>query len=257
MKQSYDFPVEFHPIKTTQTSLKNPGVVIPGKLAVVRTDTNEPLAVVSDKYTFIEHSKVVEGFRSTLGKTYSEEKISLQKNGARMFLKYTMKRQDEVKTGDIVGMQLFAKNSYDGSSQLQLSLGAIRLVCQNGMVINKSIVEFSQKHIGHQSNIDKGELEEKISLLTTNFQKIMPVMQSMTAKKIEKTPDDLFKSEYLKLPTYISKIAQEEYTREGDESVWGFYNSLTFAITHKMRKESPYLAEHYGNLAWDIASQQL
>jgi len=254
MNQNYDFPVEFHPIKTTQTSLHNPGFVIPGKLAVVRTDTNTPLAIVSDKYSFIEHSKVVDGFRSALGDTYSEEKISLQKDGARLFLKYTMKIQDEVKTGDLVGMQLLAKNSYDGSSQLQLSLGAIRLVCQNGMVINKSIVEFSQKHIGHSYTLDRGEVEEKISLLVTNFKKIMPVMQTMTVTKVNRAADEMFTPENLKLPAYIVASAKEEYLREGDDTQWGFYNSLTYAITHKMRKESPGLSEHYGNIAWDLAT---
>lgn len=254
---SYNFPVELHPIKTQQTSLKNPGVEIPGKLAVVRTDTMQSLGIVSDKYAFMEHQVVVNGFRKALKGQEVQENISLQRNGAQLFMKYTFPRvQAEVKKGDIVGMQLFARNSYDGSSKLQLSLGAVRLVCDNGMVMNKNFIEFSQKHIGSDSTLEVEEVSSKINTLVSKFSEVMPVMTQMSRQKIE-ADEDTFDPKKLKLPAYLCKIAAEEYERAGDSTLWGFYNGLTYAITHKMRKESPGHAEHYGNMAWSIATRQL
>lgn len=255
--ESYSFPVELHPIKTQQTSLKNPGVEIPGKLAVVRTDTMTPLGIVSDKYAFMEHKVVVDGFRKALKGQEVKESISLQRNGAQLFMKYTFPRvQGEVQKGDIVGMQLLARNSYDGSSKLQLSLGAVRLVCENGMVMNKSFMEFSQKHIGQDSTLEIEEVSDKIGALVHKFEEVMPLMTQMSRKKMA-DDEKMFDPKKLKLPSYLMKIAEEEYNRAGDKTVWGFYNGLTYAITHKMRKESPGHAEHYGNIAWSLATREL
>ena len=48
MKADYDFPVELQSI-TTEPG----GLIVPNRLAVVRTDTMKPIGLVSKKYTLL------------------------------------------------------------------------------------------------------------------------------------------------------------------------------------------------------------
>lgn len=230
---------------------------MPKKLAVVRTDTDTPLGIVSDKYAFLKHSDVIDGFRKALtGQEYTEA-ITLQRDGAQLYAKYTLKGVEaDVQKGDLVGMQLLARNSYDGSAQLHLSLGAMRLVCKNGMVMTKNFIEFSHKHIGTGLTLDVTEVRENIDVMMARFKESIPHMQNMSRTKLAKAEDELF-NKNLKLPAYLIEEAQESFKANGDDTVWGFYNALTFAITHKMRKEAPALATYYGQLAWSAAFREL
>lgn len=251
----YDFPVSLTPVFATSGKAK---VAMPNKLAVIRTDTDAPLGIVSDKYSLLKHSDVIDGFREALSGQKFTEQISLQRGGAQLFAKYTLKGVDaEVQKGDVVGMQLLARNSYDGSTQLHLSLGSLRLVCQNGMVISKSFIDFSHKHIGTDFKLDIIEVKESITTMISRFQETVPQMQIMTKTKVKTDEEILFDAKVLKLPSYIVDEAHQEYKRANDKTLWGYYNSLTFAVTHKMRKEAPVLSSYYSAMAWDIATKQL
>ena len=256
--ENYDFPVEFAPVFTTGTLAgKEIKIAMPKKLAVVRTDTNQSLGIVSDKYAFLKHSDVVDGFRKALAGQEFTESINLQRDGAQLYAKYTLKGVSaDVQKGDLVGMQLTARNSYDGSAQLHLSLGAMRLVCKNGMVMTKNFVEFSHKHIGTALTLDVAEVKSNIEMMMARFKESIPHMQNMSRTNLHKAEDELF-NKNLKIPTYLLEEAKESFKTNGDSTVWGFYNALTFAITHKMRKEAPALATYYGQLAWSAAFREL
>lgn len=252
-QQQYDFPVELMPI-TAQG-----GISIPNKLAVVRTDTNRPLGLVSDKYAFLPHKEVVDGFRSALKGQKFQEKIYLQKDGAQLFAEYTLPGVEaEIEKGDMVGMKLLARNSYDGTAQLHMSLGSVRLVCKNGMTMTRNFIEFSHKHIGDDLHLDVGEVKDNIDKMITRFQSTIPHMQKMSRLKLTVVDESLFDPKNVKLPAYLLKEASEEFQKAGDKTVWGKYNALTFAITHKLRKEeAPTLQNHYSGLAWEIAMKDL
>lgn len=249
----YDFPVELMTITAEK------GISIPNKLAVVRTDTNTPLGLVSDKYAFLPHKEVVEGFRSALEGQKFVEKIQLQKDGAQLFAEYTLPGVEaEVEKGDVVGMKLLARNSYDGTAQLHMSLGSVRLVCKNGMTMTRNFIEFSHKHIGDDLRLDVGEVKTNIDKMISRFQSTIPHMQKMSRMTLTVPEDTLFDPKKVKLPAYLLKEASDEFRKAGDKTVWGRYNAFTFAITHKLRKEDANnLQNHYSGIAWDIAMKDL
>ncbi len=151
-------------------------------------------------------------------------------------------------------MQFIVKNSYDGTNTLQIALGAFRLVCTNGMVIGKRFFGYSQRHIGSQIGIDANLLKGKVGQLADQFQNAIPTMQAMVTTPII---DGSVRYEGIdKLPDYIVKTAGEEYAKAG-KNVWDFYNALTFAITHHMRRNSPQKQIEYGRIAWEIALTNL
>lgn len=252
MDNIFNFPVQLQPILT-----KNPipglSEEIGGRKAVVRQDTGNVLGIVSDKYELLEHKDVIESFRAALNGMDYQEKIQLDRNGGVMFAKYKLNAvQVEVKKGDLVALQFIVKNSYDGTNALQIRLGAYRLVCSNGMVIGKDYFTYSQKHIG--KNIDIKALSDKIAMLSESFQGTLPVMQEMSRREISDISiDAMFSIKTTKLPQYVVDLAREEYLKENDKTVWGYYNSLTSIISHNLKKDGPEVCLRYGKIAWERA----
>ena len=81
---THNFPVELMPIQTKSR------IAIPDRRAVVRTDTNTPLGIVSTKYELLKHADVVNGFRKALKGDEYEETIKLARNGAQLYATYSM-----------------------------------------------------------------------------------------------------------------------------------------------------------------------
>jgi hypothetical protein len=246
--ENFNFPVELQPVMSTS------GVIIQKKSVVIRTDTNMPLGIVSNQYELLKHEMVVNNFREALRGTEFKQDIQITNNGANLYATFQIQEELlEVRKGDFVSLQFTARNSYNGTNSLSISLGAMRLVCTNGMVIGKDIFTFSMRHIytGNRLNLDI--FKQRVIDLTTKFEGSLPIMQKMTEQEINaKTFPVLFNNK--KLPKYINIGAKKEFEKTGDFSIWGFYNSLTNVITYNLRKQNPAIELHFGQIAWELAT---
>ncbi len=252
MKAEYDFPVTLQPISTG-------GVTIDDRMAVVRTDTKQPIGVVSDKYSLLYHKDVIDTFKTGLKGMEYEEKISLTKNGARLFAQYTFpKVKYEVAKGDLVSLRLYTTNSYDGSKMFQLSMGAFRIVCENGMVVGQEFFSLSQRHIGQSSSLKEifsTPIKDVIAEMVNAFKGSIPTMQKMGSVTLKQRPEELFDNKKLQLPRYLLEIAQVSYMANNEKTAWSYYNSLTQAISHKQRKEGPEGRMNFLREAWHAANR--
>ena len=260
MKNTHDFPVELVPIYTYEAEPKAVGepryAEAPKRFAVQRTDNRAVLGVVSDKYKILRHELVVDGFREALkdGQRF-EECIKVTKGGAHMFATYSFPDLTiRVRGGDDIALQFTVKNSYDGGNSLSIVLGAFRLVCSNGMIIGKKFLGFRWKHVG-EAEVDVEAIRAKVQTLSASFQDSLPMMQLMASTQVsgEIGEKELFDGKTVPFPAYLLKAAAEEWRRAGDPTYWGYYNSLTWAITHRMKRESPQTAINHGRMAWELA----
>ena len=249
MATTFDFPVKLSPIKTN-------GVVIPHKVSVFRSDLNKPIGVVSDKYSLIPHKEVIKGMRQALGTMEYDEKVTTIKDGAHLFATYRLKDvQYQVAQGDNLDIQIIARNSYDGRKAFSLTLGAFRLVCTNGMIIGREFFTFSQRHVEAGTEFNSELLKERIGEMVSSFKGSLEDMKKMTHTQLSKNPDTLFDTDLVDLPEYLVKAAKEEYLKAKVHTVWGFYNSLTFAISHSMRKENPKTQIKFLQRSWAMVAE--
>lgn len=249
----YDFP-------TTLAPLKANGIVIPNRFAVIRTDTNEPLGIVSDYYQLISHKEVLEKSREVLlqEKSIFEEKIDVTQNGSHCVIQYTFPDSKiEIRRGDFVSLQIIIINSYDASTSIRFLMGAFRLVCSNGLVIGKELVYYSQRHT---SELDANVMQERFRDVSRYFnERMVPAMNKMSESQLsEKTSNQLFKKYKDKkmFPHWLIDNAEMRYQREG-KTIWNFYNSITYSITHGrsgMNIETKIL---YSKKAWQEAEKLL
>lgn len=250
MNATYNFPVELQPIYLPNKK------EIPNKKAVVRTDTMDALGVVSNDYSIIKHGDVIDSFREA-GKQYNvEEKITLQRNGAQLFYQMKFpKIQMEAKKGDLVQMMMIAKNSYNGMNTLHVVFGAFRLVCLNGMVLGTDFFTFHYKHIGQINQSLNGQYKEVYKQYIDLFGQRTPMIQAMTKK--EAKGDKLFDPKATEMPEYLLKEAKTSFEAGKDQSVWGYYNSLTYAVTHKRKKDNEDGFIRNGVRAWKMAEKAM
>lgn len=73
-------------------------------------------------------------------------------------------------------LEILIRNSYDGRSKLNVSLGIYRLVCSNGLVVGETFDSIVQKHIG--KNIET-ELENKYERLVAQAERLTTVVEKM------------------------------------------------------------------------------
>jgi len=126
--------------------------VIKNKRALVRTDTDESLTVVSDSYQVAQHpdafrtvERIIAG--SDLDLTDIKRTIETSHNGARAYARYSFPAHEiEIDTGNVAVLEIAARNSFDGSCCLHIDIGAIYMWCLNGQVFIDDFAMYKSKH---------------------------------------------------------------------------------------------------------------
>lgn len=236
MNNAWEFPVQLQDIFTKD------GKLIPRHKTAVRTDTNEPLSIVSDRYKLYTHGEVlnsVQPFIREFGEGHF--KHSLERNGARLIATYQFRdhslglhNRKGKHVGDTIFPELHVINSYNSTTALEFKLGASVLICLNGMTIFSDMFSLRFKHLG---TTWAGELPKPQTILAAFKQ---------GAQTWERWGDTTFTK-----PTEIEEVTNElvafgvvgktaiESNRgnlRSQETVWDLYNAITHMITHSPRK---------------------
>ena len=98
--------------------------------ANVRTDTMQPLGIVSKRYTPVQNQEAFEFLAGIFGSEMHFETAGSLMNGRRVWV--MMKIPDWVEVGgDPIGQYAFISNSHDGKSSVLAAMTPVRIVCMN------------------------------------------------------------------------------------------------------------------------------
>ena len=115
------------------------------------------IAIVGSGYTVVQNDVIYPEieeaiYNSALDTRGMTRKIRTSHDGARTIVTYTFPAHTiEVADGDDVMLTIRVLNSYDGSWRFMLFVGAVRVLCENGMIIGEW---FSEQLCKHTKNID-------------------------------------------------------------------------------------------------------
>lgn len=145
-----DFTVEKRKIYTHTP--RGHRVTIPNMFANVRTDTEEFLGVVGDRYQLVQNSALAglgDGLLDT-GKAAIESGFSLR-GGRTVGLTFRIPSCDIQVPGDgggLIPMFLMLTNSHDGNSSVSGHLGPVRLACVNmiRLFVRSAVSSFKIRH---------------------------------------------------------------------------------------------------------------
>ena len=218
-----------------------------GKSLIIRTDTDEFLSMVSDEYLLIPNNLVVDEVVKNFSRELDFKDIrSIQRNvfsspnqtysTISIDLKYP---QMEVKVGDVVGAVMRIENSYDTTKALRVSMNAKRLICSNGLTIDKELFHSKTKHIGNRNAQEV--VEEMILTVKENGEEVFMSLNELFRKMASKKLNKRIKGDFVELladyPNYVQDAVIAEIQKTSPKDLWDLYNCVTWVTTHNMDRE--------------------
>lgn len=226
-----DFPITLKPVYYASDGTF---AAVPKRVAVVREDTAQAIAVVSDRYTLIPHQQIldaVEGAIRPLDLGPVPRGIYVDRQGARMraIFKFPALARP-VLNGDDICPCLKIQNTYDGTTRIAIHIGAFRFVCTNLAVGGGGVFAGGFMSI-HAGEIPLDKVAEQVSTYLASFEKIVGMYQSWTEKWLEEGS----------LANVLEGISEWHAKRIGEAfashkpTVYEAYNAATYYATHQMR----------------------
>jgi len=222
----------------SSTNLAEP---IPGFVANVRSDTNEVLGIVSERYKVAQNKDVFAFADELIGNrkmkcTY--ETAGSLFNGRRVFLLVNMPKRSIVE--DEYQPYLCLSNAHDGSACLQIFLTGIRVVCNNTLsaALNTAKRKISIRHLSlmeqrkeeaimamgaaskyfHDLEAFASQLAGKKVNIGKVLEKLFPASQDMTRRQLKSNKE---------VKGLIKSILKEKSDLQNIKgTAWGVYNAI-------------------------------
>nr|WP_299244217.1 DUF932 domain-containing protein [uncultured Halomonas sp.] len=227
----------------------------PEQKVLYRSDTQDPLSVVSQRYKVVQPQEVLEFYRDlTEYAGYELETAGVLKGGrkfwalARSGLSTSLKGQDEVN-----GYLLLA-TSCDGSLATVATPTTIRVVCNNTLAIAVDGVSQAIR-VPHNTVFDPQRVKRQLGISVSQWSDFMYRMKTLAERKISrKEAAAYFQSvicdaeEVVKDPAKLPNAralnrVQQLYHGEGrgahlctaKDTAWGLLNAITEYVDHEKR----------------------
>ena len=227
-----EFPVALEPVFRQRGQSFAP---VPHRLAVVRTDTGETLAVVSDRYRLVSHQEILDLILKAiepLDVGPVPRGIYVDRRGARMraVFKFPALAQ-EVRADDEICPCLKVQNTYDGTSRIAVHIGAFRFVCTNLAVGGGGVFAGGFMSV-HAGEIPIERVADQLSAYLKGFDEIVRLYGYWAEAPLD--PNAI--AEILEaLPRKPAEYLQEAMSQHRAPTAYHAYNAATWFATHQMR----------------------
>lgn len=218
--------------------------VNPNHFLNVRRDTGEVLGVTSKRYGVVQNRELVgvaeDAFTKSSDLGDFDRSVIVTGSGERLFATYDFKnRKRKLKVGDEVGMRLTLQNSFDTTLRLSFAVGALRLICTNGMATMERDVDMTSKH---NSNVNVGFLADAVRVAVDRFEIACKAFDKLSEVQFDHDKgfnilNRLAKSKAIS-DRQSSKIAaiwaSPDYKEDEDRSLWNLYNATTQYLSREV-----------------------
>jgi hypothetical protein len=227
-----DFPVTLKPLfRSSLGSFQE----VPHRLAVVREDTGDTLAVVSDRYTLVPHDRILDLVQEAIAPLDVgpvPRGVYVDRKGARMqaIFKFPALAQP-VRQQDDICPCLKVRNTYDGTSRIAVHIGAFRFVCTNLAVGGGGVFAggFMSVHAGAIRLEDVGA---QLASYLKDFDAIVALYRSWAETPVS---HEAVQAVLEILPTRAGESISVEIARKGVSTIFEAYNAATYYATHQAR----------------------
>ena len=209
--------------------------LIPARRAIVREDTGQAIAVVSDRYTLVPHTRILDLVESAirpLDVGPVPRGIYVDRLGARMRAIFKFPAlASPVLGGDEICPCIQVRNTYDGSARIAVHIGAFRFVCTNLAVGGGGVFAGGFVSI-HAGEIPIEKMAEQLADYLTRFDQIVRLYRQWSEQRTER---DLLESALKQSLKGRFGELRDEVLNAVPATVFDSYNRLTHFATHSMR----------------------
>lgn len=238
-----DYEVEKVPVFAEVGEQK---ILVPGKFATVRRDTDAPLGIVGPDYTVVQMRENADFLEAVIDNgDLKIETAGALDEGRRTFVSMKAPKGLLIAGRDAIDLNLVALNSYDGSSPFRVLATPTRVVCQN---TEQAAIRNAQASVSirHTRNATKRvEEAQKALQIGWNFWEAFEAgaekmaAEAMTNGEFDRFITDLFgevdadasvrsRNYAEKRETDLRHLFREAETQENCRGTrWAAYNAVT------------------------------
>ena len=222
------------------------GARVKDRVAIVNSDTQSPLSIVSTKYKVVSNDDVVKATLQAidyaqLDTTDADVLVQTSHGGAKSMVRIQLPAYSILANGNKTNLEIVTLNSYDGSWKYSSRAGGIRLACLNGQVMGKMIGTYSQFH-NNSLNVSRGA--EQLVRMIGDFNKSEEWFLALMNRKVTVEDVEQLACRFINIPLahkddsrMVKKLLElyDAYAREMGANAYAVYNAFTDFITHRAR----------------------
>lgn len=257
-------PVHF---KSTGAGVLAPIHTFPDQKVLYRSDTQEPLSVVSQRYQVVQPNEVLEFYRDlTEVSGYELETAGVLKGGRKFWALARTGQSVALKGGDEVRGYLLLATSCDGTLATTATPTTVRVVCNNTLALSLNGATSAIK-VPHNTRFNPDLVKKQLGVAVSRWDEFMYEMRTLSERKVSSKEAEHFFNQVLSV-TSTSGTEQGKRTNrhaifkahslydgqgKGAElasakgTAWGLLNAVTEFVDHEKRARS---ADYRMDSAW-------
>lgn len=208
-----DWTIQTSPVQFVSPDAYN---IFKGQNVLYRSDNNEALSIVSDRYKPVQPAEVLEFFDSLVKEAgFKLHTAGTLRGGKRLWALAETGKFGEVCKNDAVGGFLLLSTSCDRSLATTARFTSIRVVCNNTLTMatnnNKSVVS-----VPHSTVFDHEKVKLELGKVTEAFGSFMDMAKVLQNQQLNAQKA----SEFIKaLVAPISQVQREDYDLNRNRTV--------------------------------------
>lgn len=176
--------------------------VVEDRVALVRSDTQEHLSIMSDGYNVVQPEDILEFYRELVdGSQFRIETAGSLKNGAKIWALARGNLDLRVQGQDLIKPYLLLATTCDGSMSTVSDFTTICVVCNN--TLTAAVGTNGEKagiRIPHSRKFDPNEVKRELGLLDDQFETFAQDVDTLADKKMKRNDViEFFVDQYAKL----------------------------------------------------------
>ena len=161
-------------------------IPLEGQRLLYRTDINQGLSVVSDRYNIVQPREVLEFFEAWVGGLAKLETAGALFGGRRYWALARIDKEYDI-AGDVIHPYLAMWSSCDGSLATTAALTSIRVVCNNTLTVAVKSNQNKAVRLSHSSVYNREEMQVSVETLSASFESYITTAKALASAKIEQT----------------------------------------------------------------------
>jgi phage/plasmid-like protein (TIGR03299 family) len=248
-------------------SISSPIHTFPDQKVLYRSDTQEPLSVVSQRYQVVQPNEVLEFYRDlTEFSGYQLETAGVLKGGRKFWALARTGQSVALKGGDEVGGYLLLATSCDGTLATTATPTTVRVVCNNTLALSLNGATSAIK-VPHNTRFDPDLVKKQLGVAVSRWDEFMYEMRILAERKVSSKEAERFFNQVLSVTNTDSTTQAKQTNRHAiakahslfdgrgkgadlasaKGTAWGLLNAVTEFVDHEKRARS---ADYRMDSAW-------
>lgn len=197
---------------------------------------SQPMPTLSARYAHVNTANVVSALRETgfeIAQAQAARVRNQDKQGFQKHL-FRLRREGQVEINGVYP-EVLLRNSYDGTSAFEVSVGLFRMVCLNGLMASQGLSFHAKvRHIGNALD----EVTRQIQIAASESDKLLGVVDQWQSVKLDENRAKLFsyRAAALLVPDHALATATLKPTADTlltscrtddvDSTLWNVFNRV-------------------------------